>query len=46
MRFDPEVHSISNNVSRASSAILLILVVAAAVGMYLARKKETNSLTN
>ena len=46
MRFDPEVHSISNNVSRASSAILLVLVVAAAVGMYLARKKETNSLTN
>lgn len=41
MRFDLPVYTISENVSRASSITLLLLLVAAVAGMFKWRKKET-----
>ena len=39
MRFAPEVYSVSENVSRASSLLLLILLAAAIAGVAVVRKK-------
>ncbi|MBO4230358.1 MAG: DUF2339 domain-containing protein [Bacteroidales bacterium] len=43
MRFDPKVYPVSENVSKASSIVLLLLIAAAVAGMVLGRKKETET---
>jgi hypothetical protein len=42
MRFDPKVYSWGENVSRASS-IVLVLVLLASCGMVLTAKRETSA---
>ena len=41
MRFDPKVYPVSENVSKASSITLLLLIAAAVAGMILGRKRKT-----
>ena len=45
MRFDPKVYPVSESVSAASSWTLIVLVILAAAGMILTKKKE-DTLTN
>ncbi len=39
MRFDPAVYSVSENVSRASSIALIVLLLLSFGGIYLAKKE-------
>ena len=40
MRFDPKVYTVSEKVSRASSATLLVLLILAVAGMFIGKKKN------